>query len=32
MGEPVISYEKKPVNAGQQKKRTGSWKQREAAA
>ncbi|MGW8286997.1 MAG: DNA polymerase III subunit alpha [Desulfobulbales bacterium] len=32
MGKPVISYEKKPVNAGQQKKRTGSWKQREASA
>jgi len=32
MGEEVISYEKKPVNGGHQKKRNGSWKQREAAA
>jgi len=30
MGEPVITYEKKPVNTGQQKKRNGAWQQREA--
>ncbi len=32
MGEPVITYEKKPVNAFQQKKRNGAWKQQESAA
>ncbi len=32
MGEPVITYEKKPVSAQQQKKRNGAWKQRETAA
>jgi len=32
MGEPVITYEKKPVVVPQQKKRNGAWKQRGAAA
>ena len=32
MGEPVITYEKKPVNAPPQKKRNGAWKQQETAA
>ena len=32
MGEPVVTYEKKPVSAPQQKKRNGAWKQRETAA
>jgi DNA polymerase-3 subunit alpha len=32
MGEPVISYEKKPVNGPPQKKKNGAWKQRETAA
>ena len=32
MGEPVISYEKKPVASPQQQKRNGSWKQRQEAA
>ncbi|MBW2472270.1 MAG: DNA polymerase III subunit alpha, partial [Deltaproteobacteria bacterium] len=32
MGDQVITYEKKPVNGLQQKKRNGGWKQREAAA
>jgi hypothetical protein len=31
MGEPVITYEKKPVTEPQ-KKRNGAWKQRETAA
>jgi DNA polymerase-3 subunit alpha len=32
MGEPVVTYEKKPVNAFQQKKRNGAWKQQESVA
>jgi DNA polymerase-3 subunit alpha len=32
MGEPVINYEKKPVNAGQQRKKNGAWKQRQKVA
>ena len=32
MGEPVITYEKKPVESQQQQKRNGAWKQRQAAA
>jgi DNA polymerase-3 subunit alpha len=32
MGEPVITYEKKAVNAVQQKKRNGAWKQKATAA
>jgi DNA polymerase-3 subunit alpha len=32
MGEPVITYEKKAVNAAPQKKRNGAWKQKETAA
>ncbi len=32
MGEPVISYEKKPVHAMQKKKRNGAWRQRLTAA
>jgi DNA polymerase-3 subunit alpha len=32
MGEPVINYEKKPVNTVQQKKKNGTWKQRQKVA
>jgi len=32
MGEPVITYEKKPINAMPKKKRNGAWKQRETTA
>jgi len=31
MGGPVITYQKKPVNAPQQLKRNGAWKQKETA-
>ncbi len=32
MGDLVITYEKKPVNTVQQKKRNGAWQQKETAA